>query len=526
MEPHVDVTQTLKEGSVQTHLGRRGSRYYLRRRIPLDLVAHFGRKEIWKALETADRREAERRVRAMSAELDEEFARARMKLGRREQEPVVPTTADGKPLARPHDLTAFAARILSRLIDLREKSAGEDKLEEFLQSQRSQLEWDREALAGKADLFHPLWHHEALMRARQELLEPGKHVSLPPPPQAQREPSTAQPESSSDVRLMDLVKYWIDDRRPSAQKTMDLGGRVASLFVQSQGDLPVAKVTKPQCVAFREGLRKSGQSVQNTNKLMGMLNTLFTVAESRGIIERSPASRLAIADKQAAKEKKLPFDDAALTAIFSGEVYSERSRPKAGAGEAAYWLPILAMYTGARVNELGQLWSDDVLEETFVTERNERESSWVIRITTNEERGQRLKNSGSERRIPVHRDLIRLGFLDYVRRQPNKSKLFPALVPDRFGNVTGNWTKWFSRYLRNDCSVKNPKMTFHSFRHKFKDLCREVGISLDTHDALTGHTSGSAVSNAYGGKYPLLPLVNAMDKFRIPAEVMRLLLPV
>lgn len=58
-----------------THLAKRGSRYYFRRRIPLALIAHFQRTEIVKALGTSNRSEAERLARLEGCRWDNEFAR-------------------------------------------------------------------------------------------------------------------------------------------------------------------------------------------------------------------------------------------------------------------------------------------------------------------------------------------------------------------------------------------------------------------------------------------------------------------
>lgn len=59
------------------HLLRRGSRYYIRRKVPIDLQAHYGRREIVKALGTSDPTEARQRVREESVQLDREFAALR-----------------------------------------------------------------------------------------------------------------------------------------------------------------------------------------------------------------------------------------------------------------------------------------------------------------------------------------------------------------------------------------------------------------------------------------------------------------
>lgn len=77
-----------------------------------------------------------------------------------------------------------------------------------------------------------------------------------------------------------------------------------------------------------------------------------------------------------------------------------------------YWMPLLAAFTGARVNELGQLIPSDI--------RPSKEGTWYIDITDtkdDEESDKTLKNVESRRIIPVHKKLIELGFIDFVQSQ-------------------------------------------------------------------------------------------------------------
>ena len=56
---------------------RRGARYYLRVRVPLDLIETLGRREIWQSIGTADYREAVRRYFRAQTELQQQFEQAR-----------------------------------------------------------------------------------------------------------------------------------------------------------------------------------------------------------------------------------------------------------------------------------------------------------------------------------------------------------------------------------------------------------------------------------------------------------------
>lgn len=56
---------------------RRQRWFYVRTKVPSDLVAFLGRREVWRSLHTADHREAVRRYHPALAKLSQEFDRER-----------------------------------------------------------------------------------------------------------------------------------------------------------------------------------------------------------------------------------------------------------------------------------------------------------------------------------------------------------------------------------------------------------------------------------------------------------------
>ncbi|AMM17254.1 hypothetical protein AX768_23765 [Burkholderia sp. PAMC 28687] len=69
--------------------------------------------------------------------------------------------------------------------------------------------------------------------------------------------------------------------------------------------------------------------------------------------------------------------------------------------------------------------------------------------------------------------------------------------------------------MRKAGAFAGTNMVFHSFRHVFKDLCRECGIGKELADALQGHSEGDS-SGAYGAAlYPLTPMVEALKKYKV-----------
>ncbi|MDM5182202.1 site-specific integrase, partial [Massilia sp. DJPM01] len=219
------------------------------------------------------------------------------------------------------------------------------------------------------------------------------------------------------------------------------------------------------------------------------------------------------------KKERIPLDLPTLRRLFACPIYADGARTAGGAGEAQYWLPLLALFTGARLEELCQLRPEDVLEEVYFAEDETERTAWILRITDAGE-GQGVKNKGLVRRVPIHASLKELGFIDYAKKAKGRARIFNELIPDTYGRESGNWSSWFNNYLRDKVGVSDERMVFHGFRHTFKDAARDCGIAEDASDAITGHSSAS-VGRKYGsGTYPLRPLVEAMNRYRIPGLVL------
>ena len=84
--------------------------------------------------------------------------------------------------------------------------------------------------------------------------------------------------------------------------------------------------------------------------------------------------------------------------------------PAGAQGAAGFWLPIAALFTGARQAELAGLRVSNVQELEGVP---------LLFIVVNRRAGKRIKTKASERVVPVHPELVKLGFLNYVAERAN-----------------------------------------------------------------------------------------------------------
>ena len=129
--------------------------------------------------------------------------------------------------------------------------------------------------------------------------------------------------------------------------------------------------------------------------------------------------------------------------------------------------------------------------------------------------GKSVKTSTSRRRVPVHPELVRCGFLEYVAgmRATGAERLFPAIVAGPGRTLAAAFSQWFTRH-REVLGLTDPRKLVHSFRHGFKDACRRCAVPSEHHDRMTGH-GGRTVGDSYGAEYfPLRPLAESMARVR------------
>jgi integrase len=112
----------------------------------------------------------------------------------------------------------------------------------------------------------------------------------------------------------------------------------------------------------------------------------------------------------------------------------------------------------------------------------------TIRIT-DEGEGQNVKSEAGHRTIPIHSELIRLGFLDYVKSLEGP-KLWPNL-PQRDGKPGGYFSQWFGT-LRKSLGIPD-SIVFHSFRHTARSTLSSAGVPETVIDRLMGHESQGSV---------------------------------
>lgn len=232
---------------------------------------------------------------------------------------------------------------------------------------------------------------------------------------------------------------------------------------------------------------------------------MFKWAVREGLMGENPAAGATVRQRRVRREQdeRAAFTDGNLSLIFSASWF------KTGRGERTadgrhwgfqphmYWLPLLALYAGGRLNELAQLHVSDV--------RQTGGGTWYLDFNLEaadkiEEPDKRLKTVNSTRCVPLHRELLGLGFIDYVQalKAHGFARVFPELRFDRvkgYGKAAGQWFN--ERFLGQKLGIeRNGMQTFHSFRHNFTTALTQLDPPLGefTINQLTGHERGESMS--------------------------------
>ena len=278
--------------------------------------------------------------------------------------------------------------------------------------------------------------------------------------------------------------------------------------------LPVIEIIAMH-MAFPAAARSPVISQKTVKRHFSALSALWAQAVPKGEAAENIFKGFSFAGGKSPVDQRQMWDGEALAELFGTPVWkgckSAARRTTPGTyvlRDARFWLPLIAVFSGMRQEEICQLQLEDIREEVGI---------WFMDINGRPPR--KLKNSAAVRRVPIHPELIRIGFLAYVDAQRSKgmSRVFPDLKPGGAdGRLGHGFAKWFSRY-RQEMGIFRPGLDFHSLRHTATTLMHQAGIEHAVLDHLTGHVTPGETSRYTKGS--ILPqLARAIKSIRINVD--------
>lgn len=239
---------------------------------------------------------------------------------------------------------------------------------------------------------------------------------------------------------------------------------------------------------------------------MGLLKTIFQWAVREQWITANPLSGLLVGDHVPEADKRDPFTISQLNEIFSHAPWKPKDASPRGK-PLHFWGPLIALFHGMRRGEIAQLDADSITEVS---------GHPVILIRSGS--GKRLKTVNARRMLPIHPELIRMGFLAYAKSQKDagEEKLFAGEAANSRGQWGDGFSDWFTRLIQN-LALEGTKLGLHSFRHNWQDAAREAGLHGSAiGQELAGRSKGGDSSNNYGSGFPTAALAEASAKIAYP----------
>jgi integrase len=314
------------------------------------------------------------------------------------------------------------------------------------------------------------------------------------------QPGRPRTMKKHEATLNFLVRHFEQEtpvdtiRREDALEFRDLMAEAPTNAVKLYGrDLSLRELAKK-----RGDPKYKVMSHATQTSYLEMAERLFEWAVSEDYLDKNPARDLVSrAKKVPYEDRRDPYTTEELTKIFSAPIYTgclndERGYATKGPNiikRSRYWLPLIALFTGMRPEEIFQLSADHV---------GTTKAGTTYFVLT---RDMTLKTKGSRREVPVHPTILAAGFIKFVeqKRKAGAALLFDDVSVASDGTRSGTWSKRYSTFSKS-VGVKAELNCFYSFRHTFRDAVRAAQIPEEQGEMLQGWAGRSKTTGRGYGK--------------------------
>ena len=239
-------------------------------------------------------------------------------------------------------------------------------------------------------------------------------------------------------------------------------------------------------------------STTTLNKNLTRASQCFKWAVDNGYMNFNPAENITIKNSKRPQEERKAFSIDDLKKIFYSEQYIEDNFKYS----FMFWLPIIGLFTGMRIEEICQLHLEDIYPKDGI---------WIFDLFEKRKDSHR-KTPAGKRYIPLHpllKDELNLpGWKEYLENNGHK-RVFPELQKDKNGKYSRRPSKWFNERYKNQIKLDDPEgKVFHSFRHTFIDHLKQNGADPIVMHELDGHVFQGETFGRYGKKLEPVHLYN------------------
>ena len=510
-----------------THTVLKSSGYYYKRRVPADLVKKLG-KSFWEhSLGTKDRKLADRLARKHSIVTDElidglrrpsplEILQNNPELFSNEERDKIVQIGGPQALAKFIESDLGVLNLMTAGYELRYETPAEadwpdESSRSFRERSRDEMErersllvidWIKQRISELHSIQAKLGTPNEAAKAVADTVSPSLSAIL------ERWKVETVPSDTSYESFRNTVRRFEELHGPvpvsniERRHVREFADAIANFPASSRADVRSADIKGALAIATKEKLAPIQRKTRD--KHLSTIKALIRFAADQGFLNDDPLKSYNPTkagkklDKQHKGSSRRPFTVQELHQLIHANC-SIRSME-----EDDFWIPLVALFSGMRVEEICQLTLTDV-----------RLQSDILLFDVNDHDEKRLKNTSSRRLVPVHAQLLDIGFKDFISKSPGP-RVFQSLKADSRGKFSGAYEKRFSRILRKSAGIGDRQVTFHSLRHSFADACRNLDGTQTTPqpilERLMGHAPSNAISAGYGHGYDLEKLNKWLQK--------------
>jgi len=256
------------------------------------------------------------------------------------------------------------------------------------------------------------------------------------------------------------------------------------------------KLSARECIALVEADASLATLGTHTiSKHYVAINQVFAHSVEEEVIEKNPVEgAFKIVSKSVPKSEREEWSVAELNKLFKTPIWagcrSPLHRKRAGAlviRDWMFWLPLIAIFSGLRLNEIAGLHARDIGEVEGVT-------AFIIRA---DQPGKTVKTASGERDVPIHPTLVRLGLFEHVAaiRKAGQARLWPELKMGGADSTYGAYaSKRFGAYFKYFGFVGRQ---FHGLRHTALTTLGNSGVDEMQLKEVGGHVAASGETARY-----------------------------
>ena len=328
--------------------------------------------------------------------------------------------------------------------------------------------------------------------------------------------------AKATMKLSEYIDGYLDstpaEHRPN-EKTMESYRAAVETFIEIVGDKELSSLTVEDQNRFEDvilklpanrskleaargldvdavlDLRLPPMSVQNAKNIARRATKFLRWASKR---EGKPLpfvllDHVRVTKKLKGGKKRRAFTDAELKIVFAPDTLGVSNQ----ASPYMFWMPLIGVHTGMRINEIAQLDLSDIVEIDGITcfsvtdQPDPEEEAELAQAKS-------VKTEAAKRIVPIHDALLRLGLLEYGKalRSAGHGKLFPDLSPGRDGPGQAA-SKQFARYC-DRIGLSDSMLVFHSFRHGAVGRMRSAHVQKELRMVVVGHSALEDTHDSYG----------------------------